>query len=263
MDTDLERAVRAAGVAELCWTGEDPGAPPGAAPVTPLLLGGEPAVAFPYAEATRARQVAAAATVALVISDDRMTGQGWRPLVVTGRPRLIPDRDGELFCDRLLDQELRKYPPARALIDSPLLRREHWWFLPRLIVAIEVSSQQPVGVRGGGRGEVLAVVPALAELAVDTVTPQERAADHVRVSSLAGGWPPAGPAVLLGHDFSVPDLERWTPWVTSGWWREGVVTVVQQPERTELEPTPGLWRRWQRQRRLERGCRRGLAQESV
>lgn len=264
---DLHRAVRAASVGELAWLRVD--GRPRAAPVTPLLLDGQPAVAYPYASAALAREVAAAPVVALLVTDDRMTGRGWRPLAASGRPRLVEDHEGELVRDRLLGQELRKYPPARALADSPLLRREHWWYIPRLVVTIEVTSVEPLGAREGGSGEVLAVA-AGGQLAVDTVRRAGDEPDRVRVASLAavstaGGTQLRGPAaggeaVLFGHDFSVPDLERWTPWTTRGRFGDGVVTVAEHPRHTSLEPPPGLWRRLRRQYTLERGCRRALAQ---
>ncbi|WP_239675271.1 pyridoxamine 5'-phosphate oxidase family protein [Natronosporangium hydrolyticum] len=259
---ELGRAIHAAAVAELVWLGA-PGEAPPAIPVTPLLFKGEPAVAFPYADLARARRVAGAAQAALVLSDDRMTGSGWWPLTVCGRPRLVEDPAGEVFADELLDQELRKYPPARVLIDSPLLRREHWWYMPRLIVVLGEPVVRSVGVRAGGAGEVFAVAGP-GGLRVDTVRRLTDEAGELDLLSLAGTGVPggrgagAGPAVLLGHDFSVPDLERWTPWLTSGWWSGELMRVERRPEQVELAPAPGIWARWRRQRRLERACRASL-----
>ncbi|WBB55584.1 pyridoxamine 5'-phosphate oxidase family protein [Verrucosispora sp. WMMD573] len=257
VDADVRRAIQAATVGELAWL--DRGGLPQARPVTPLLLGERPAVAFPYAEAPVARGLAAAPVVALVVSDDRLTGRGWRPVAVTGRPRLTEDRDGALFAEQLLDQELRKYPPARALIDSPLLRREHWWYLPRLIVALDVVTTTTVGARVGGAGEVLAVARDDRELYVDSVTrPEHEEGEAVRVRSLGARPPANGPAVLLGHDFSAPDLERWTPWTIRGGLTDGVLAVTAAPARAALAPPLGLWRRLIRQRRLARACRAAL-----
>jgi hypothetical protein len=267
VQVEVRQAIRAAAVAELAWL--DPTGRPQARPVTPLLLDDRPAVAYPYASADLARRVAAAPAVALVVSDDRLTGRGWRPVAVTGRPWLIEDRDGALFRDRLLEQELRKYPPARALADSPLLCREHWWYLPRLVVVVEDGVPATVGVRPDGAGEVLAVATSATRLVVETVRAAEDPPSGLRLTGLAGadqaGAGPttadlAGPAVLLGHDFSVPDLERWTPWTTHGWLSGGALAVEQRPDRTTLEPPLGLWRRLARQRELSRACRRALSQ---
>jgi hypothetical protein len=257
LDIQTRTALRAATVGELAWL--DPGGRPDACPATPLLLGDEPAVAFPYADLELAQRVAAAAAVALVVSDDRLTGRGWRPAALTGRPRLVEDRDGALFADRLLDQELRKYPPARVLADSVMLRREHWWYLPRLIVAVSEAVAVPVGARPAGTGELLAVAEGADRLYVDTVSATEDGAGSLRLASLAGRPSASGPALLLGHDFSAPDLERWTPWTTRGWLAVGgLFAVEQRPDRTGLEPPLRLWRRLRRQQRLERACRRAL-----
>lgn len=255
VEVDTGRAVHAALVGELAWLG--PASRPYLRPVTPLVLDDRPAIAFPYSEATLAREVAASPVAALILSDQRLSSQGWRSMAVWGRPWLIEDREGELFDDRLLTQELRKFPPARALIDSPLLRREHWWYVPRLIVAIDVTGSAPVGERPEGVGDVLAVAGGTEQLYVDTVSCTDEGPDQLRVESLAGRSPASGPAVLLGHDFS-SDLETWTPWATRGWLTDGVLTVEERPQHPGLEPPPRLWDRLRRQQRLERACRRAL-----
>ncbi|MBQ1050631.1 pyridoxamine 5'-phosphate oxidase family protein [Micromonospora sp. C51] len=258
VSSDVRRAIQAATVGELAWLDRE--GLPQARPVTPLLLDDRPAVAFPYAEAAFARRLAAAPVAALVVSDDRLTGPGWRPVAVAGRPRLTEDREGALFAEQLLNQELRKYPPARALIDSPLLRREHWWYLPRLIVVLDVVTTTAVGARVDGVGEMLAVARDDQQLYVDSVTrPDHEGSKAVRVRSLAGRVPADGPAVLLGHDFSAPDLERWTPWTTRGELTDGVLTVTATPARTAVAPPLGLWRRLTRQRRLARACQDALS----
>nr|MDT0659936.1 pyridoxamine 5'-phosphate oxidase family protein [Micromonospora sp. DSM 115978] len=261
VDDDTRRAIQAATVGELAWL--DAAGQPQARPVTPLLFGNRPAVAFPYADAAEARRLSTAPLAALVVSDDRLTGRSWRPLAVIGRPHLTEDRDGTLFADRLLSQELRKYPPARALIDSPLLRREHWWYLPRLVLSIDAAAVVAVGARAGGAGEVMAVGAADRRLYVDTVDGTAGGGGQIRVTSHTGRRPPTGPAVLLAHDFSVPDLERWTPWTTHGWLADGALTVERAAERTALAPPLGLWRRLTRHRRLGRACRHALASDAT
>ena len=254
---EIRRPVAAATVAELVWL-DDTGRPQ-AAPATPLLLGDQPAVAYPYALAAEARQLAAAPVAALVLSDPRMTGSDWQSLAITGRARLIEDRDGALFAAQLLRQELRKYPPARALADSIMLRRENWWYLPRLIVALEFTSATQVAARPDATAQLLAVGTGERRLHVDTVRVDESVPDRLQLASLADRPLPDGPAILFGHDFAVPDLEVWTPWTTRGRLAGGVLAVDQRPERSTLAPIPGLWERLRRHRSLERGCRRGIA----
>lgn len=247
--------MRAATVAELVWVAAD--GRPDALPVTPLLLDVEPAIAYPYAYAEFARQVAASPAVALTLTDPRMTSGGWRPLAATGRARLIEDKDGELFKAELLTEELRKYPPSRALADSLMLRREHWWYVPRLILVLDLNPPIPIEPRADASSQVLAVWDG-ERLHVDTVQRAEAGTDRLKLTSLAGRSVPDGGAALLGHDFSVPDLEQWTPWVTRGDLSGSVFAVTEWPERTTLEPVPKLRERFRRQRDLERACRAAL-----
>lgn len=242
-------------MAELTWTGS--GGRPDALPVTPLLLDERPAVAYPYAYADLARQVAGSPAVALTLSDPRMTGSGWRAMTAAGQARLVEDSQGELFRAQLLREELRKYPPSRVLADSLMLQREHWWYLPRLIVVLDLGAPVPVEPRVDGQSQVLSVW-AGGRLHVDTVRVTDTGTDRLHIASLAGRPIPDGPASLLGHDFSVPDLERWTPWVTAGELAGGVFNASGRPERTTLEPSLSLRQRYRRQRDLERACRANL-----
>jgi hypothetical protein len=246
--TTGDSAIHASGVAELLWRNAD--GPPGALGVVPLLLGGRPAVALPWAQQAAARAAVAGDGAALVLSDPRLTGSAWRPLAFTGRLTLVEDGEGEVFTEHLLDQELRKHPPARALADSPMLRREHWWYLPRLILVLDVGHTEPVRRREGPADVVLAVDDA--GLHVRTV----RVADwHADPLALEGGPATArGPAVLVGQEISVPDVERWTVHTTTGRYADGTLSGVRPAPTRDLEPVPGLLARIRRQRALERGC---------
>jgi hypothetical protein len=104
-----------------------------------------------------AAAVGAAGLAELVLSEPRLTGSAWEPLAALGRLTLLEDGDGGLFTDELLAQELRKHPPARALAASPLLRREHWWYLPRLVLLLEAPEVVPLRSREGPGDAVLAV----------------------------------------------------------------------------------------------------------
>ncbi|WP_211658297.1 hypothetical protein [Phytoactinopolyspora halophila] len=247
--------IEAATVSELTWL--DAAGRPDAWPVTPLWLAEQPVVACPYASDDFARGVAGSPTAALVLSDQRMSGSRWSPLAITVRPRLIEDRDGSIFTDQLLVQELRKYPPARALLDSVILRREHWWYVPRLLIVLEMVSVTAVGPRVHPGEQVLSVATDRG-LVVDTASTAALDEDRLQITSLLGHPLPEGDAALLGHDFSIPDLERWTPWITRGRLTGDVMDVDEYPTRTALEPTLGLRQRLRRHRDLEKGCRRAL-----
>lgn len=251
--THLAAAVRGAGVAELVWrSGSD--APPRALGAVPLLLGEQPVLALPWADAEAARAAAASAEIALVLSEPRLTGPSWTPLVAHGRMRLVEDGDGSLFTEQLLAQELRKHPPSRALADSPIVRREHWWYLPRLVLLLEPVAVERVEARIGPQDAVLAVDDD--GLVVRTVGVADWAADEL---ALTGGPQHArGPAVLVGQQVSEPDLERWTVHVTEGDYESGALRAVRHPPTRRLEPVPGLLARVRRQRALERACVRAL-----
>jgi hypothetical protein len=255
LDVSLRQPVRAATVAELTWVGAT--GLPDALPVTPLLWGDQPVVAYPYAYAELARQIAISPAVALTLSDPRMTGGGWRALTAAGHARLIEDPQGDAFRDHLLREELRKHPPSRALADSPLLQREHWWFIPRLIVVLDLGPPTPVEPRTDDGSQVLSVWDGDL-LHVDTVRRTHAGHDRLTLTSLSGRPALDGPAVLLGHDFSVPDLERWTPWVTRGTLAGDILSVTEWPDRSTLGPSLSLRQRYRRQRDLEKACRANI-----
>lgn len=251
--TTLAAAIRAAGLAELVWS--PPGSTaPQAVGVVPLVLGDVPAVALPWAYQKQARAAAASPAAALVLSEPRLAGRSWQPLAAVGRPRLVEDGDGSLFVERLLDQELRKHPPSRALARSPILRREHWWYLPRLVLLIESARVVPAGARQGPLDAVLAVQDR--GLHVTTVQVQAWEDDPIRLRD--GPASVSGPAVLVAQEVSEPDAERWTVHVTRGRYADGRLIDVQPAMTRTLEPVPGLRARVRRQRELERACVRAL-----
>lgn len=251
--TDLTTSLRAAGLAELVWSAAE-NVPPQAIGAVPLLLGDSPAVALPWAYEEQARAAAAGSSVAIVLSEPRLAGPSWQPVAAVGRPRLVEDNDGALFVEQLLDQELRKHPPSRALAGSPILRREHWWYLPRLILMVESPQVVRVGRRDGPLDAVLVVQDD--GLQVSTVRVLAWDDDPILLSGSAAGA--AGPAALVGQAVSVPDAERWTVHVTRGRCSDGRFTVVQPRQNRELEPVPGLRARVRRQRELERACVKAL-----
>lgn len=243
-------AARAAGVAELCWS--SPTGTPRATAVVPLHHEGVPALALHPSQWDSARELAACPEVALVLSDRRMAQRGWQPGAGYGAMRLVVDADGSVFSGSLLDQELRKHPPSRSFADSSLLRREHWWFLPRLLLVWQPARVHPVAERTDpGREGVLVVAAAGGGLTVDTVDASGR--------SLSGrAAPPPGEAVVLLHDFSVPDLERWGRQQLAGTWDGAALVGAPQPATPVLPRPPRLIERVRRHRSLERECVRAL-----
>jgi hypothetical protein len=93
-------------------------------------------------------------------------------------------------------------------------------------------------------------------LHVRTVRVRDWSSDPVAVDGAPAA--PAGPAVLVGQEVSVPDAERWTVHVTAGRYHDGAVAVDVPAQSRALEPVPGLLARVRRQRALERACVRAL-----
>ncbi len=275
--TEMVGALNAAGVCEVVWT--TPDGRPDAVATTPLVHDDRPALAFPYAYAQLARAIGSARQVAIVVSDPRLSASSWRPLAVFGRPGLVEDVEGSLFAEHLLNQELRKHPPSRTLADSPMLRREHWWFVPRLVVSLEPEAVVDVASRVGGAtdGVVAAALPTVSgpgepHLRVATVSVGHSGGPDLSLgllgaspSTLADVHGRAG--VVLCHDFSTPDVERWTSWTARGRVRSDGdfstpdslgLRIESQAGSAELPPPLSLVARFRRQRSFSRECRHEL-----
>jgi len=133
-----------------------------------------------------------------------------------------------------------------------MLQREHWWYLPRLLLAIDLDAVAPVVQREDALGDHLLVVageggPVVRMARLDDGDPE-------RVSLGSQSPPPPDRAVLFGQDASFPDLEQWTQWSYRGRWDGVALHVDTTPARTGLGRQPGLMQRWRRQRELERRC---------
>lgn len=261
--SDVLRAVRAAPVAAVAWHDPALSATPQVRGVVPLVGDGGPVLALPYAVADAARSLGAAPEVSLALTDATRAGAGWEPLLMRCRPRLEEDLHGDRFCEQLLTQELLRHPPTRVLADSVMLRREHWWWLPRILVDLEVVAAGPLpgadATRDGG-AHLLVVGDPADDTALRATAVRVDAADPAApVVELADGpGPQAGPATLFGQE-ATTDFERWGQWAWHGRWDGRGLAVDVVPEQVGLPPVPGVVARWRRQRALERACREGIA----
>jgi hypothetical protein len=252
----LAQLAAATVIAEIAWAG--PRDDVRAAPVVPLTAGEDVVVALPYAERELADALAAAEAVALVASDRRLTLSGWQPLAAVGRMELEHDPAGTRFRTQFVEEELRKYPPSRLLANSLMDRREHWWFMPRLICRlVDVRAVHAVAARGDPAEGVLAW-RAADGLRVESVEPAALGAGDLRLRTLSGDvLAGAGdPACLLRHDFSVPDLERRSRLVERGRLEGDALRVRVREGALTLPATPGLLARVRRHRAFARACRR-------
>lgn len=259
----VTQAVQGSSVADVAWLDGD-GMPNGCGAVA-FLWNKKPVLAFSYAYDDLARSIAAAAQVALVLTETRSTSTTFTPAALIGRPKLIEDTDGYIFADHLLKQELQRYPPARVYADSLVLRREHWWYLPRLIVALEVDAARPMPARSEAAAPTTSAEHLLAVAVEDRIEPY-----LVRVGDggAHGFLPlvpvddrnlPSGPAVLIGQDASFPDLAQWSSWTYRGSCTGDGLTVAEPPAVIGLEPIPSVWRRMRVQQAFGRACRAGIA----
>lgn len=259
MTTDFFDSCQLAAVGEVGY--RRPDGTVGAEPVVPLVLDGVPALALTFARAPLARQLAESGEAALTLSDSRLAYRGWVPLGATGRVHVDVDPEGVGFqTSGLMGQELVKHPPSRLLIDTPVLRREHWWFLPRWIIRwVDVDRVLPVGRRSGPDEAVLAYAGG-GSIDVDTVAVDDWDAADIRVTSLAGRRLDelTAPATLLVHDFSVPDLDRWSSLTVGGRLAGGRLRVKTRVGDARVSPPRRLLDRLRTLRDLERACRREL-----
>lgn len=254
----LTTTTELAAVAAFAYVGPD--GVPRVIPVTPLLLDGAPAFTLTYAFSDLAREVSTAARASLVFSDSRLAYVGWSPLEVAVEVEVLPDPEGELFREELLTQELLKFPPGRQIIDSPLLQRENWWYLPRWVVrVVEAKEPRPVVRRAAPDHGVLAYESG-GVLAADTAQVAVRDADRISVRTLSEGVspPPGSPAALLLHDFATPDMDPRTTFLATGRLENGRLLVDRRSGSPELGRRPGIIARWREQRDLERRCKAGL-----
>jgi hypothetical protein len=260
---DLSDGWRLAQLAELVW--DDPGGPadeagsaavsrPDAMPVIPLVDEGVPCVALSYDLLDRADRLTRAGTAIVTISDPELA-RGAETLRCAVRVHRTDDIDGARFeTSTLLLQELAKYPPSRRRLDSILLRREHWWFLPRILLRLEVIDEpQPLAP-----GTALLGHRQDDALHVTSVRTWQRDGHHVRIETDAALPISGGRAVLLDHGAEPPDLER--RWIERiGGELDGpLLRVEHEAVWGRRDRAPTLLQRVRDEWGLERACRAGL-----
>lgn len=258
---DVAAAVRASSVAEVVWV--DPQGMPQVAPVIALTRGRHAVLALTFDRADLAHRLAAASRVVLLLREPRGTDRSFVPTAVLGTPHLEVDTTGWVYREELITQELRRYPPSRTLADSPLLCREHWWYLPRLVLSLSDAETLPAPAPRTDDQDHLLVTVGHGIPVVSTVRAQP-AGPEVALTVCGGAPPEPGPAVLAAQDASFPDLERWAAWAWHGRLSAEAAPVLHvdrapEPKAVGLPPVPGVFHRWRRQRDLERACLAGIA----
>lgn len=225
----------------------------------PLTSDGDVVLALTFAEHRLAEALAAADRVALVVSDDRMALRGWAPLALLGTVTVEPGTDGRRFEEVWLDEELRKHPPSRRFADAYRDRRDHWWYLPRLICRLSIMRTQEVARRSDPTSGVLGwwATDGLQVDTVEVVDADDQALHLCSLSERALRGDDA-PALLFRHDHSRPDLERRSARHEAGRLRGDRLVVEQRSGDLRLPATEKLWARIRSHRDLSRRCRQGL-----
>ena len=248
-----------AAVAELAYLDDDGGLRIEA--LTPLILDKGPAFALPYSRTDLAYRLEKSPEVSLSFSDSRIARVGWSPLAVEGRVEVVPDTGGDLFLEELLSWELRKFWPSRQLIGSLVLRRDNWWYVPRLILRFtETETPRPIARRTGPNHGILAWRNEAGAVRSGAVRVEDWAAERPIVSppSPDTALPDDVPVALLYHDFSVPDREQQAALHLSGQLENERLSVKHREGSRVLGKRPGIVARWRAQKDLERRCREGL-----
>ena len=98
---------------------------PMAWPVTPYLDGESIVVTSTLAYIRKAQHVRRDGRIALLAGGFHLTG----------RADVRADPEGEVFVTKFLEQELRKYPPARQIVRFPLHRAFFSWYFGRVMMA--------------------------------------------------------------------------------------------------------------------------------
>ncbi len=247
-----------AAVATLAYVGAD--GYPRLVPVVPLLLDEEPAIALTYAMSEVARDISTAPRASLAFADSRLAYVGWAPLSVAVTVEVTQDPEGELFRQELLTQEVRKFPPARQFIDSPLLQRENWWYLPRWILRV-VNSETPHPItRRETPNQALLAYEKENTLELETVEVQNWEADSIPIRSQTSGatLPANAPAALFHHDFAVPDMDPLSTFIATGILNGDRFSVESREGSRNIGGRPSLFGRLRAQRDLEKSCRAGI-----
>ncbi|GAB3548465.1 hypothetical protein [Actinopolyspora lacussalsi] len=240
---------------ELCWV-DSAGRPNGIA-VTPLLRGEVPCVALPYSHRATVRLLAEATEVGFAVTDGRSLRTGEGGMVVFGPVRVIDDLSGSLFGEQLLEQELRKYPPSRALVDSLLLRRENWWWMPRVVVELSGVNRVVESARRDDPARDALLIHGSETPAVSTVALGERSSGRMEITPLDDALlSDGGTGMVFGYDYTSTDLERWESWRFSGSLRRGGLEISHGEGTPGEKSRPlGLLERIRRRHKIAKACR--------
>lgn len=258
-DTSTTQVWHRAVGAELSWLGADGLS---SIPIVPLTHRGRFCAALPYHRIQEVASLSDGTLATWTVTDPRT--RGGHGVAVRGPVSVLDDVDGEVFTAELLDAELVRHPPTRLRADSAMARREHWWWLPRRIVTLErVDAHRPLTCRRADTDGLLVTERPAGGVDVAVVDVAAEGSDLAQLSGLDGSAVRGAgePALVMGHEYSVPDLGRWTTWRLAGQLRGDELEITHRTGSPGAASAPQRLRdRLRAERDVARGCRAALRQ---
>ena len=192
--------------------------------VTPYVLGDEVYVTTTLAYSRKAGLIRRSPKIAL------LTGG----VYLRADAAVSADVTGEFFVKHLLEQEMRKYPPARTLRRIPFHRRLFGWFFGRAIIKLE-----PIAVEENAGGDAWTLVTE-GENGYPSIRPIAKAdpeGGEVTIPPELADAP--GSAVVFFHSES-EDMSELTSKSFRGEIKDGSFTAKARPARSRAGGAGGM-----------------------
>ncbi|MFQ5474062.1 MAG: pyridoxamine 5'-phosphate oxidase family protein [Dehalococcoidia bacterium] len=202
-----------------------------AVPVTPYSHEGRVIVTATLAYTRKAELVRQNPAVALLAGGMHCSGQA----------EVFSDVSGDFFVTHLLEHELRKYPPARALTKVPLHRKVFSWYFGRAVISFDAER---IETRPGADAVTL-VTEAGGRPSIRSLSSNYAALDsYVEFSTDA----PDGQALVVAHRES-EDMSDLRQMSVRGELRDG---VFRERSRSGSLESAGSDSEWARRRRASK-----------
>ena len=191
--------------------------------VTPYVLGEDVYITATLAYSRKAGLIRQSPKIALLTGGVYMRADA----------DVYADVKGDFFVKHLLEQEMRKYPPARMLRRIPFHRRLFGWFFGRAIMKLE-----PIAVETDAGEDAWTLVTEGEDgyPSIRAIAEADPEGGDVRIPpELAGA---AGPAVVFFHSES-EDMSELKSEAFRGEIRDGSFTAKARPARSEAGDAGG------------------------
>ncbi len=182
--------------------------------VTPYVLGDDVYITTTLAYSRKAVLIRKSPKVTLLAAGVRITADA----------DVYADVKGDFFVKHLLEQEMRKYPPARTLRRIPFHRRLFGWFFGRAIMKLEPVT---VETEAGDDAWTLVTEGEIGYPAIHPIPESDPEGGDVAIpAELAGVM---GPAVVFHHHES-EDMSKLDSTAVRGEIAGGAFLVTARPE---------------------------------